>query len=152
MRSGDRKRDDSSPAKHVLVAEDDDAIRRLLAITLRRAGLMVDAVRDGAEAIQHLGQRRYLALISDLMMPNMSGWDVIRWLQKHPAERPRSIIITTAADRSVMRGLDPNVVNAIFVKPFNVMELAAYVTACCRHRNGRDRRRSRVIRDRSVLI
>lgn len=153
MRSVQKKKDDSGPAKRVLLAEDDDAILRLLAITLKRAGLIVDTVRDGAEAIQLLGQRRYDALISDLMMPNMSGWDVIRWLQKHPDDRPQSIIIMSAADRGVMRGLDPNVVNAIFVKPFNAMDLSAYVSACCQHRIGRDRRRSRlVVREKSIVI
>lgn len=152
MKSGQKKKDDSDREKRVLVAEDDDAIRRLLAITLRRTGLIVDMVRDGAEAIQLLAQRRYRVLISDLMMPKMSGWDVIRWLQKHPEERPLSVIITTAADRGVMRDLDPNVVNAIFVKPFNATELAGYVIACCGHPSGRDRRRSRVVRDKSIVI
>ncbi len=128
------------------MAEDDLSIRRLLVLTLRREGLTVDTAGDGAEAVQLLTKRRYRVLISDLMMPGMSGWDVVKWLQKHPAERPNSVIIITAADRGVLRDLDPNVVNAIFVKPCNAPHLAAYVNACCQQR-GRDRRRSRVVAD-----
>lgn len=151
MPSGQKKKDDQDPSCRVLVAEDDASIRRLLGLTLRRAGVTVDTVRDGVEAVQFLSTRRYRALITDLMMPKMSGWEVVKWLKSHPKERPNSVIITTAADRGVLRDLDPNVVNAIFVKPFNPPDLAAYVNACCRRR-APDRRRSRVVRDTSIPV
>jgi DNA-binding response OmpR family regulator len=150
VRPGQRKNGDSNSKIRVLVAEDDDSIRRLLAVTLRRAGLTVDVARDGAEAVDFLGKRRYRALVSDLMMPKMSGWDVMRWLERHPSERPHSVIITTAADRSVLRDLNPNVVNAIFVKPFDPHNLSAYIKACCEHGASRDRRRRRVVADTFV--
>jgi CheY-like chemotaxis protein len=141
----------SSIAKQrVLVAEDDDAIRRLLAATLRRAGLRVDAVRDGAEALQYLAKNRYRALVSDLMMPKLSGWDIVGWLKRHPEDRPPSVIVVTAADQAALRDLDPNVVNAIFLKPFNPVDLSAYIASCCTLR--RDRRRSRVVADTSIRL
>lgn len=152
MPSGQKKKkDDQAPACRVLVAEDDASIRRLLALTLRREGLAVDTARDGVEAVEFLSKRRYRALISDLMMPKMSGWEVVKWLQSHPDERPNSVIITTAADRDVLRDLDPNIVNAIFMKPFNPPDLAVYVNACCQLR-APDRRRSRLVTDTSIRI
>ena len=84
------------------------------------------------------------------MMPKLSGWDIVRWLKKHPEDRPASVIVVTAADRAALRDLDPNVVNAIFLKPFNPIDLSAYVSSCCAVR--RDRRHSRVIANPSIRI
>ncbi|MGH9459492.1 MAG: response regulator [Thermoanaerobaculia bacterium] len=130
-------------ARSVLVVDDDRPIRELLAAVLRREGLTADTASDGERAIQALDERNYTVLVLDLMMPRLSGWEVIGWLRANPANRPRSVIVCTAADRAVFSELDPEVVNAIFVKPFDVAELGAYVRATTEVPE--DRRRARVI-------
>jgi CheY-like chemotaxis protein len=131
----------------VIVAEDDPAIRRLLGLTLRRRGLDVQLAADGAQALAALQQQPASAIILDMMMPEVTGWEVVRWLGEHPEHRPPSIIVVSAAGPDVLRELDPTVVNAIIFKPFDVIELAGYVCDTVR-RQARDRRRGRVVRTR----
>lgn len=128
----------------VLIAEDDASIRRLLATTLRRRRLEVEAAEDGHAALQALQRARWDVLITDLMMPRVSGWDVLRWLGEHPERRPSSVIVVSATDRDLLRDLDPAVVNAIIFKPFDVLQLGAYVKNATRQ--DRDRRRVRPLR------
>lgn len=129
----------------VLVAEDDAAIRRLLATTLRRRRLEVEVAEDGAAALRALERARWDVLITDLMMPRVTGWDVLRWLREHPERQPASVIVVSATDRELLRELDPTVVNAIIFKPFDVLQLGAYVKNATQ-RTGRDRRRARPVR------
>lgn len=129
----------------VLVVDDDRAIRELLLAVIRREGLSVDIAGDGDAAIEHLRKKRYRVIVLDLMMPRLSGWEVIGWLRSNPEYRPRTVIISTAADRNVLADLDPEIVNAIFVKPFDVGELGSYVRACAELPHERDRRRRRII-------
>jgi CheY-like chemotaxis protein len=128
----------------VLVAEDDPAIRRLLAITLRRRQLDVELVTDGNEALEALQREQWNVVVMDLMMPGVNGWDVVSWLGDHPEHRPPSVIVVSAAGRDVLREVDPTIVNAIIFKPFDVLQLGAYVKNAAEH-NEADRRRARPV-------
>lgn len=128
----------------VVVAEDDPAIRRLLGLTLRRRGLDVQLAADGAEALAALQEQPASAVVLDMMMPEITGWEVVRWLAEHPEHRPPSIIVVSAAGPDVLRALDPTIVNAIIFKPFDVVELGTYVSDTVR-RQSRDRRKGRVV-------
>lgn len=102
---------------------------------------------DGAQALAALQQQPASAIILDMMMPEVTGWEIVRWLGEHPEHRPPSIIVVSAAGPDVLRELDPTIVNAIIFKPFDVVELAGYVCDTAR-RPARDRRRARVVRTR----
>lgn len=128
----------------VLVAEDDPAIRRLLGMTLRRRRMEVYLASDGEEAIDALERERWDAVVTDLMMPKVNGWQVVGWLAEHPEHRPASVIVVSATNREALRDLDPTVVNAIFFKPFDVLQLGAYVKHATQQ-DGGDRRRARVV-------
>src|SRR5687768_7327295 len=143
-RRGDSAR--TSAAQHcpVLVAEDDPSIRNLIASALRRRRLQLVTAADGAEALQHLESRDWLVLVLDLMMPSVTGWDVIAWLAKHPERKPKTVIVVSAIDRTLLRDIDPTVVNAVIFKPFDVLQLSAYVKASCELPH-RDRRHSRIV-------
>jgi len=127
----------------VLVAEDDPAIGRLLAMTLRRRRMHVELAADGAEALEALQQQRWNVVVMDIMMPRVTGWELVRWLGLHPEHRPASVIVVSAADREMLRDLDPAVVNAIIFKPFDVTQLGAYVSKAAEREEG-DRRRARL--------
>jgi CheY-like chemotaxis protein len=122
---------ETTPPADVLIVEDDNAIRRLLSVTLKHEGLNVTTARDGLEALDALKTHRFRVLILDLMMPRMSGWEVIDWLKESRNQKPQSVIVVSATNRDVIRELEPAVVNAIVFKPFDVNELAGYVKACC---------------------
>lgn len=140
-----RPRKGPGKSAHVLVVDDDRPIRDLLATVLRREGLITDVAADGEAAIEALRTKTYRILVLDLMMPKLSGWEVIGWLRSNPENRPQSVIVCTAADRAIFAELDPEVVNAVFVKPFDVAEIGAYVRATSAMPLERDRRRRRII-------
>lgn len=128
----------------VLITEDDPALRNLLAAAIRRRRMRLETAANGQEALVLLAEREWLVLVLDLMMPAVSGWDVIAWLSEHPDRRPGTVIVVSAVDREMLQKLDPSVVNAIIFKPFDVFHLATYVkTACDLHH--RDRRRRRLV-------
>src|SRR5947207_13823837 len=63
---------------NVLVVEDDDTIRRLLVDYLRVDDhLTVDGARDGVEALHQIAMRDYSVVVLDVMMPKMSGFDLL---------------------------------------------------------------------------
>ena len=128
----------------VLIVEDEAALMNLMSAALRHEGIMVASARDGAEAIECLSREKYRVVLLDLMMPRVNGWEVIAWLKAHPDRRPYSLVVVTAADRNVFADLDPQIVNAIIIKPFDTWELTGYVKRCCDH-GGRDRRHRRVV-------
>jgi len=129
----------------VLAVEDDVPIRRLLVSALTRAGLTVASARDGTEAIEAMQKETYAVLLLDLMMPRMSGWDVIEWLKAHPTSRPRTVIILSAGKADVIDSLEPAIVNAVVLKPFDLHELTAYVRSCCTADIVEDRRVKRLV-------
>jgi len=136
----------AEPANHcsVLIAEDDSSIRTLLKSALRRRNLQLATATNGEEALQQLQSQEWLVLVLDLMMPEVTGWDVIAWLAEHPERKPRTVIVVSATDRALLTGIDPAVVNAVIFKPFDVLQLSAYVKASCELPH-RDRRRSRIV-------
>jgi len=128
----------------VLIAEDDPSIRSLMASVLRRRRLRLMTAANGAEALDHLKNQEWLVLVLDLMMPVVTGWEVIAWLAEHPERRPKTVIVVSATERSHLQQLDPSVVNAVIFKPFDIMQLSAYVKASCELQHD-DRRRSRIV-------
>lgn len=127
----------------LLVVEDDRSIQRLIASTMRRRRFAVDVASTGREAIEMLEANEYAMLTLDLMMPDVSGWDVIAWMKLHEDHRPKSVTVISAADENVFRKLDGTVVNAVFIKPFDITILGTYVTATLRHPP--DRRKARLV-------
>jgi DNA-binding response OmpR family regulator len=121
----------SDEPAQVLVVDDDDTLRAMTTLILRRAGLRIDQAKDGGEAIARMKTAHYEVIVLDLMMPRISGWDVVSWLRTEGERRPRIVVVVTAANRNVMNELDPEIVNTILFKPYDIHELAAYVKACC---------------------
>lgn len=137
--------EDEDPCR-ILVVDDDAPLRKLVETALRRKNSEIQTASNGAEAIEQLVETQWDVLVLDLMMPTLSGWDVIAWLAANRERVPRSVVVVSAADRAVLRELDPSVVNAVIFKPFDVFQLGAYVSAACRLR-GKDRRQRRLVSD-----
>src|SRR2546423_8598155 len=88
----------------ILVVEDDDSVRRLLAEHLaEQMPVEVDSARDGVEALHKISSTRYGVVILDLMMPKMSGVDLLdslRALTSDPSvkalDAPPPVLVITA--------------------------------------------------------
>jgi CheY-like chemotaxis protein len=112
----------------VLVVDDEPAIRALVAKIVQRAGHPVDTARDGAEAIEMLGRKRYAVIVLDLMMPIIDGFGLIEHLKTLTGVRPATIVIS-AGDSAALRQLDGGMVHSIVRKPFDIDVLGDLVTA-----------------------
>jgi CheY-like chemotaxis protein len=87
----------SGKAFNLLVVEDDAAIRDALVEGLTDAGFTVRAAEDGAQAIQMMGVARPDMVLLDLMMPRMTGWQVVEEMKQQPALRDVAVVVVTAA-------------------------------------------------------
>jgi DNA-binding response OmpR family regulator len=119
------------PLPSVLVVEDDPAIRRMLEAALVREPLRVDCAADGVEALEKLAATPYAVMLLDLMLPRLSGLEVLAQLATR-TPRPMVFVIT-AFDESVLLQLDTRLVHGILRKPFDLERLVELVRECALH-------------------
>jgi CheY-like chemotaxis protein len=111
--------------KTVLVVEDDEPTQKLLVALMQRINLRATVAGNGAEAIDLLREKTFDAIILDLMMPTVGGYDVISFVEQQPKQTP--VIVCTAAGLRATADVNSSVVKAIFRKPFDIDELGGAV-------------------------
>ncbi|MDO5502314.1 MAG: response regulator [Actinomycetia bacterium] len=113
----------------VLIADDDADIRDLVAFKLRKAGYEVIAADDGSAALSQIRETRPQLAVLDVMMPGMSGLDVLREVRADEDLAGTKIILLTARARDVdvdagfSTGADDYI-----TKPFSPRELVHRVS------------------------
>lgn len=113
----------------VLVVDDDPNIRSLIAVTLKRAGFSTESAQDGTAAMAWLRNSVFDLVVLDLMMPRMSGWELLDLLKVEAKEElPRIIIVTAAPSREIDEMGGP--VTAVLTKPFDIQQLVQAARAC----------------------
>lgn len=112
------------PGRRVLVVDDDESIRRLLVAFLRRRGFQPIEARNGREALAAMRAGCADLVLMDLMMPEVSGLDVLQERAAEPALRQIPVIVVTAANkREASAGLRGQNVCAVLAKPFDFDDL-----------------------------
>jgi CheY-like chemotaxis protein len=111
----------------LLVLDDDTAMQKLVATLLRRGGYRADIVSAGNQAIEHLGKRRYDALLLDLMTPTEGGLTVIKHLREHDPGLLKKVVLVTASPESLLNAVAGDVF-AIVRKPFDPDELMSTIS------------------------
>lgn len=106
--------------KPVLIVDDAAPIRTLLATALRARGIESDQAADGEEAVEQLRLHQYELLVLDLMMPKMSGLELVEAMTNGLVERPPFIFVVTAASEDLVERLDSNIVQGVLRKPFDI--------------------------------
>lgn len=116
---------------HILVVDDDQAVRDSLARSLQYSGYEVTAASDGLEALARLSALRPDAVIMDVMMPRLDGLETTRMLRSTGNDVP--ILVLTARDAVGDRvdGLDAGA-DDYMAKPFALDELLARLRALTR--------------------
>ena len=109
-------------AVRALVVEDDPAISELLALVLKYEGWQVSVVHTGAAAITEASASRPDAVLLDVALPDMDGFEVLRRLRVDAQELPVIFVTAcdSAADRAAGRALG---CNGYLAKPFALDEL-----------------------------
>ena len=120
-----------SPSPQVLVVEDDPGTRTLYRAVLERLGLTTTSACDGDEALELLAERRFDAIVLDLMMPGTDGATLLRELTIRTPGMLEQIVIVTALCPAQLRGIrELDDVAVVLRKPLDIYEFGAEVVAC----------------------
>ncbi len=117
----------------VLLVEDDEGLRYAMQIALERAELKVDVAADGREAVQALNDRSgsYCCVVLDMLLPSIHGSSIVTHIAR-VAPRLPVVAVTGYPDRVLFADpADRHVVKAIFAKPIEPSDVAAYVRSRC---------------------
>ena len=120
----------------VLVIEDEVGMARLLKHALEEEGHAVDIARDGPDGLWMATENSYAAIVLDVMLPGLDGFELCRRLRAGGIWVP--VLMLTARDEigDRVRGLDAGA-DDYLVKPFSLLELAARLRALTRRDSGR---------------
>jgi twitching motility two-component system response regulator PilH len=83
----------------ILLVEDDRSIRRYLEVILQRAGYTVIAAADGLEAMKAALSFHIDAVITDAIMPHLNGYELCRFLRRHPKLGALPVILLSGVDQ-----------------------------------------------------
>jgi two-component system OmpR family response regulator len=119
----------------ILIVEDELDLQRGLARALRDEGYAVDCADNGADGLFNAESTDYDAVVLDVMMPQMDGWEVLSRLRK---KKKTPVLMLTARDqtRDRVKGLDTGADDYV-VKPFDLPEVLARLRALIRRSAGK---------------
>ncbi len=112
----------------ILIAEDEVATAKALKILLEKAGYSVDIVNDGTDAWAYCGASTYDVIVLDIMMPGMSGLEVLSKIRGAHMTTPVLLLTAKAELEDRVAGLDAGA-DDYLPKPFATSELIARVKA-----------------------
>lgn len=121
----------------ILLVEDEPKLNEFIRKGLEQQGYRVDAVSNGSEALDIAATEKYDLIILDIMLPCISGFDVLENLNRFGIQVP--VIITSALSSSerVVEGLDKGAIDYI-KKPFEFNEFLARIRAVTRKGHGKN--------------
>ena len=127
----------------ILIAEDDRELRQLFAHILTKSGYFTHSVSNGQEALDTLDKDYYDLLISDIMMPVLDGYELVRLLRSSGNQMPIMIITAKDAFDDMREGFNSGA-DDYMIKPININEMVLRVGVLLR--------RAQMINDRKLII
>jgi CheY-like chemotaxis protein len=127
--------------KKVLIIDDDPLIRNLIAALLRRKGFVASQAANGEEALtllgssrnEETGQSEFDLILLDLMMPKVSGWDVLSYIEQSLPSAVRNVVVISAAGEKQLEELERRgACGVILPKPFDTEAFYQKITVCIR--------------------
>ena len=110
-----------APDPKILLVDDNAVVRDMLVDLVGSLGYAADAASGGAEALALFDQNRYDIVLTDLLMPGMSGWEVLAAVRQRDPRMP--VVIITAR-----HGVAPPAgVSEVLLKPFDLDVLGAVI-------------------------
>lgn len=119
----------------ILIAEDEKSLNRILVKQFTRAGYSVDSCFDGESVFDYLAGAGYDAIVLDVMMPKLSGFEVLEKMRKSGNDTPVIFLTAKSEIEDKVYGLDSGA-NDYLTKPFSFEELAARVRMITRKTTG----------------
>src|SRR5256885_13292457 len=107
----------------VLLVEDDRSIRRYLEVILQRAGYTVIAAADGLEAMKAALASPIDAVVTDAIMPHLNGYELCRFLRRHPKFSRLPVVLLSGLDRADSSHGEDHRADVYLAKPVRPEEL-----------------------------
>lgn len=116
-----------SENRSILVVDDDDDSRSMVKTILMAKGFEVEACANGKEALERLEDIEPALVILDIMMPELTGYDVLIRMKQRPRTQNIPVMMLTAKgeDEDVIEGYKDYAVDYYITKPFNTRQLLA---------------------------
>jgi CheY-like chemotaxis protein len=114
----------------VLVVDDDPSIRRMIVAALKRDGYVFHEAPNGKEALDLMRREHPNVVVLDLMMPVLSGWDVLQARELEPDLKKIPVIIISANRAPEVATAVDKGICAFLPKPFDIGALGALVRSC----------------------
>jgi len=114
---------------NVLVVDDDETTRNLLLAVLRRSGFAADAAASVHEALSRLDSTYYSAVVLDVMMPGISGIEIIRQLAS-TGRHNKCVVLMSAGKASLLDDAPPALIHTKLRKPFDIKDIVEAVRGC----------------------
>jgi len=114
-------------AKRVLIVEDEPNIVESLRFLLEREGLDIVVQSDGAQAIEAVQKAQPDLVILDIMLPNRSGFDILRDLHTLPGTRPKVMMLTAKGQEKDRLTAEEIGVELFMTKPFSNKEIVSNI-------------------------
>lgn len=121
-------------ATRIYVIEDEPSIAEVVSLYLRRAGYTVSQAQEGTQAIAMLEQQLPDLVVLDLMLPNVDGLEITRWLRDR-SDVPIIMLTARREEADRIAGLEMGADDYV-VKPFSPQELVSRVRAVLRRTRG----------------
>jgi DNA-binding response OmpR family regulator len=126
---------DSDTKPRILIVEDNSLIAELVETRLRIEGMNPTKCSGGREALELVGTQTFDAVILDIMMPDVDGYQVLRHIRSLPATASLPVIFLTAKSTpdDIEKGLAMGA-NSYIAKPFSGLDLVRKIRLCLEER------------------
>ena len=126
-----------TPPFRVVLIDDDPDLRQLIKVTLEfTAGWEVATASNGAEGIELVRKLKPDAVVADIMMPEMDGYEVCHRLKQDPRSATIPVVLLTARKELDDALIESSGAAGVLGKPFEPDELAARIRQLCGGTNG----------------
>jgi DNA-binding response OmpR family regulator len=110
----------------ILIVDDEPLIRDALAFKLTKDGYDVETAEDGEKAIEMTEETTYDIIISDVMMPFVSGFELLKTLKERGIEAPVLLLTSLNSESAVLKAFDLGA-DDFMTKPFSPNELSVRI-------------------------
>ena len=122
-------------SRRILVAEDNNATKEIVARFLKFIGFEVALACNGIEALAVFLRNSFDLVLTDLEMPIMDGWDLTRCIKERSPNTP--VILMTGTDRgTVLKKAERGLIDSVIFKPFGLEDLQRTVQGALESREG----------------
>lgn len=110
-------------SKKILIIEDDTFLQGLAANKLGDAGFDVTTASDGDEAVTELAKEKFNCILLDLMLPDISGFDILKSIRETSKSLPVIVFSNLSDDKDIKKALDLGATDYLVKSNFTLEEL-----------------------------